>query len=67
MGTLIERSAENFMRGIFNDTQYFSDFLHKSICCWYSSELPQLVEAIQMSTNNICFYKEVDKSTLAVI
>ena len=47
--------------------QYFSDFLHKSICCWYSFELPQLVEAIQMSTNNICFYKEVDKSTLAVI
>ena len=25
------------------------------------------VEAIQMSTHNICFYKEVDKSTLAVI
>ena len=46
--------------------QYFSDFLYKSICCWYSFELPRLVEAIQMSTNNM-FYKEVDKSTLAVI
>ena len=46
--------------------QYFSDFLHKSICCWYSFELPQLVKATQISTNNIlCFYKEVDKSTLA--
>ena len=44
-----------------------SDFLYKSICCGYSFELPQLVEANQMSTNNICFYKEVDKSTLAVI
>ena len=41
--------------------QYFSDFLHKSICCWYSFELSQLV-AIQMSINNICFYKEVDKN-----
>ena len=46
--------------------QYFSDFLYKSICCWYLFELPQL-EAIQMSTNNIGFYKEADKSTLAVI
>ena len=60
----------------------FSDFLYKSICCQYSFELPRfyksiccgysfelprLVEAIQMSTNNIYFYKEVDKSTLAVI
>ena len=44
----------------------FSDFLYKSIYCRYSSELPQLVEAIQMSTHNICFYKVVDKSTLAV-
>ena len=39
--------------------------LNKSIkaCCWYSFELPQLVEAIQMSTNNIRFYKEADKNT----
>ena len=35
--------------------------LYKSICCWYSFELPQLVEAIQMSTNNICFHKENQK------
>ena len=56
------------MRGIFNDTYaIFYDFLYKSICCWYLFELPLLVKAIQMSTNNICFYKEVDKSTLAVI
>ena len=47
--------------------RYFSDFLHKSIYCWYSFELPRLVEAIQMSTNIICFYKEADKSTQAVI
>ena len=47
--------------------QYFLDFLYKSICCWYSFELLQLVEAIQMSTSNIRFYKQVYKSTLAVI
>ena len=23
---------------------FFSDFLHKSICCWYTFELPQLAE-----------------------
>ena len=40
--------------------QYFSDFLYKGICCCYSFELPRLVEAFQMGTNNICFYKEVD-------
>ena len=44
----------------------FSDFLYKSIC-WYSFELHQHVNAIQMSTNNIRLYTEVDKSTLAVI
>ena len=34
----------------------FSDFLYKNICCGYSFELPQLVEAIQMSYHNICFF-----------
>ena len=38
----------------------FSDFLYKSIFCRCSFELHRLVEAIQMRTNNICFYKEVD-------
>ena len=66
---LEETSAEDFMRSIFNDAYaiLFSDFLYKSICCGYSFELPQPVEAIQTSTHNKCFYKEVDKSTLAVI
>ena len=40
--------------------QYFCEFLYKSISCWYSFELPRLVEAIQMIINKICFYKEVD-------
>ena len=33
---------------------FLSDFRYKSICCWYSFELPRLVEAIQKSTNNVC-------------
>ena len=35
--------------------------LYKIIYCWYSFELPRQVEAIQMSTNNICFYKKCRK------
>ena len=31
------------------------------MCCEYAFELHRQVNAIQMSTNNICFYKEVDK------
>ena len=71
-----ERSADDFMRIVFNDAyaMLFSDFLYKSISCGYSFELPRLVEAVQMlSSHNICFYKEVDKSikvdksTLAII
>ena len=37
---------------------YFCLFLHKGICCWYPFELHLLVDAIQMSSHNICFYKE---------
>ena len=40
---------------------FSSDFLYKSICCGYSFELQWQVDAIQMSTHNICFYKVVDK------
>ena len=40
---------------------FFSDFLYKGICCGYSFELHRLVDAIQMSTHNICLYKEVKK------
>ena len=42
---------------------FFSDFLYKGVFCGYSFELHLQVDAIQMSTHNICFYtsKEVDK------
>ena len=39
----------------------FSDFLNKSISCGYSFELHRQIDAIQMGSNNICLYKEVDK------
>ena len=61
--TFKARSTEDFMRGILNDVTYYSDFLYKNICCWYSFE----VEAVQMSTHKICFYKEVINRTWAVI
>ena len=38
-----------------------SDCLKKGICCGYSFELHRQVDAIQMSTHNICLYKKVDK------
>ena len=44
-----------------------SDFLYKSVCYWYSFELLRLVEAIQLSTNNICCYKEGNKRTRAAV
>ena len=57
------------MSSVLNDAYaiLFSDFLYKSIHCGYSFELPRLVKASQMSSYIICFYNEVDKSTLTVI
>ena len=40
---------------------FFSYFIYKGICCGYSFELHGQVDAIQMSTHNICLYKEVKK------
>ena len=41
----------------------FSDFLYKSICCGYSFDLHQQVNAIQMGIHNICLYKADKKYT----
>ena len=52
------------MKDLSNDTYamllcfLFSDFLNKSICCGYLFELHRLVDAIQMSTHNICLYRQ---------
>ena len=40
---------------------FFSDFLYKGICCEYSFEMFPQIDVIQMSTHNICLYKEVNK------
>ena len=40
---------------------FSSDFLYKSICFWYSFELHRQVDAIQMCTQNIFLYKQVDR------
>ena len=40
----------------------FYDFLYESICCGYSFELHQQVDAVQIGTHtSMCLYKEVDK------
>ena len=38
-----------------------TDFLYKSICCGYPFELHRQVDAIQIGTHNICFYKNINK------
>ena len=35
--------------------------VYESICCMYSFELHQQVDAIQMGTYNLCLNKEVEK------
>ena len=40
-----------------DDYVIVSDFLYKGICCGHSFELHRQVDAIQMSTHNICFLK----------
>ena len=49
-------------KDLFDDDYVIvSDFLYKGICCGQSFELHRQVDAIQMSTHNICLFKKVDK------
>ena len=67
-GTLKQRSVKDLSNDAYCVFFFFSDFLYKSICCGYSFELHQQVDAIQMGTHNICLYiKKKTKSALAVI
>ena len=45
------------MRSVLNDAFaiLFSDFLYKNICSGHSFEFHRLVEAIKISSPNICF------------
>ena len=40
---------------------YFYLLLYEGICYWYLFELPQQVEAIQMSTNNMLLRRKLEK------
>ena len=65
-GTLKQRSVKDLSNdayAVLLFSFFFSDFLDKSMCCGYSFELHQQVDAVQMGTHNICLYiyKEVDK------
>ena len=43
-------------KDLFDDDYVIvSDFLYKGICCGHSFELHRQVDAVQMSTHNICF------------
>ena len=50
-------------KALFDDVYviFFLIFFIKNICCRYTFELHQQVDAVQISTHNICLYKEVDK------
>ena len=48
------RTVKQFCSLQITTSVFLSILLYKSICCWYSFELPQQVEAFQMSTHNIC-------------
>ena len=55
-GTLKKKDQQRTYLMMF--MHFFSDFLYKNICCGYSFELHQQVNAIQMSTHNICLYRQ---------
>ena len=43
----------------------FCLLLYKGICCGYTFELHRLVDAIQMSIHNMCFFKGNQKKKIA--
>ena len=45
---------------LFDDIYVIFFLLIIFICCGYSFELHQQVDAVQMGTHNMCLYKEVD-------
>ena len=58
--TKINRSANDLFNGaytMFCGFFFFPDFVSQSICCGYSFELHQKVNAVQMGTHSICLLK----------
>ena len=56
-----KRTVKKFSSLQFTASVLFSLLLYKGICCAYSFELHRPVDAIQMSSHNICFCKENQK------
>ena len=52
--TFVLRLLIFFIKAYIVRTFELARQVYKSICCGNSFELPRLVEAIQMSTHNIC-------------
>ena len=51
-------TIKRLVKDSFDDVYaFFSEYFYKRICCGYSFELYQQVNAIQMGTHNICLYK----------
>ena len=53
--------------GISNDTYTIFFLIFFAIKAYVVVTHLQQIEAIQMGTHNVCFYTEIDKSTLAAI
>ena len=58
-----KRTVKKFSSLQITTSVLFSLLLYKGICCGYSFELHQQVDAIQMSTHNICLCKESQKKS----
>ena len=56
-----KRTVKKFRSLQITASVLFSLLLYKGICCGYSFKLHRLVDAIQMSSHNICFYKDNQK------
>ena len=65
--TPISAQSRNSVVFRLQPVYFFSLLLYKGICCGYSFELHRLVNAIQMSSHNICFYKENQKKNRIII
>ena len=62
--TPISAQSSNFVVFRLLAVYFFSTFFYKGICCGCPFELHRLVDAIQMSINSICFYKETQKKKM---
>ena len=58
----VSAQSSNLVVLDYSQCTFIYFFIKKNVYCWYSFELPQQLKAIQLSTNNICFYEENQKN-----